>query len=79
MPRMLQPAQDLDLEQKALGARSRHDLRAEDLDRDRAVVLAVAGQVHHGHPATSQLAVDRVAVGYVGRLEDGLITLAGHG
>ena len=59
---MLQPREDLDLEQEALGGLAGDDLGAQDLDRDGAVVLAVAGQVHHRHAAPAQLPLDRVAV-----------------
>ena len=54
------------------------DLRAQDLDRDGAVVLAVARQVDHGHPAPAQLSVDRVAVAHRDRLEHGLVTSMQH-
>ncbi len=75
---VLEPRQDLDLQQEALGGFAGDDLRAQDLDRDGAVVLAVAGQIHHGHPAPTQLSVDGVAVAYGDRLEDGSLAPAKH-
>ena len=75
---MLEPRQDLDLEQEALGGLAGDDLRAQDLDRDGAVVLAVARQVDHRHAAPAQLALDRVAVAHGDRLEDGSATSVQH-
>ena len=43
------------------------ELRVEDLEGDRPVVLEVVGQVHRGHPAAAELALERVAVGEGGR------------
>ena len=59
---VLEPGQDLDLEQEALGGLAGDDLRAQDLDRDGAVVLAVAREIDHRHAAPTQLTVDGVAV-----------------
>ena len=75
---VLEPRQDLDLEQEALGGFAGDDLRAQDLDRDGAVVLAVARQIHHRHPAPAQLSVDCVAIAYGDRLEDGSVTSMKH-
>ena len=75
---MLEPRQDLDLAQEALGGFAGDDLRAQDLDRDGAVVLAVARQIHHRHPAPAQLSVDGVAVAHGDRLEDGSLASAKH-
>ena len=69
---MLEPGLDPDLQQEALGGLAGDDLGAQDLDRDGAVVLAVAGQVHHRHPAPAQLPVDGVAVTQWGGVEGGL-------
>lgn len=52
-----------DLPEKPLRAERVPKFGAEDLDGDGAVVLAIAGQVHRGHPALPQLALDGVAVG----------------
>ena len=43
------------------------ELRAQHLDGDLAVVLQVLGEVHRGHAALAQLALDAVAVGQSGR------------
>ena len=74
---MLEPREDLDLEQEALGALAGDDLRAQDLDRDRAVVLAVARQVDHRHAAPAQLPLDCVAVAHGDRLGAGSLALGG--
>ena len=66
-------------QQEALGGLAGDDLRAQDLDGDGAVVLAVARQIHHRHPAPAQLPVDRVAVAHGDRLEDGQVTSMKHG
>ena len=76
---MLEPGEDLDLQQKALGARPDEDLGTQDLDRDRAVVLPVASQVHYRHAAPAQQSVDRVTVAQRERLQDGLVTAILHG
>ena len=75
---VLEPGLDPDLPQEALGGFAGDDLRAQDLDRDGAVVLAVAGQIYHGHPAPTQLPVDGVAIAYCDRLEDGSLAAAKH-
>ena len=59
---MLQAGFDADLAQEALGARAPRPARAEDLDRDVAVVLRVVGQVDAGHAAAADLSIERVAV-----------------
>ena len=75
---VLQPREDLDLEQEALRVLAGDDLRAQHLDRDGAVVLAVAPQVHHGHPAPAQHSVDRVAIAHGDRFEHGSVTSLRH-
>jgi hypothetical protein len=76
--RMLQPGQDLDLEQEPLRSLAGHDLGAEDLDGDGPVVLAVAAEVDGRHPAVPQLPLDAVAVAHARRLEDGLVSPDEH-
>ena len=39
------------------------ELGAQDLERDRAVVPEVVGEVDRGHAAASELALEAVAVG----------------
>ena len=52
-----------DLPEKPLRAECVPKLGAENLDGDQSVVLAITGQIHRGHPALPQLALDGVAVG----------------
>src|SRR5256884_6933105 len=59
---VLQPGRNLDLAQEPLGAEGRRQLRVQDLDRHRPVVLQIVGQEHGGHAAASQLPLHRVAV-----------------
>ena len=75
---VLEPRLDLDLEQEALRGLAGDDLRAQHLDRDGAVMLAVARQVHHRHAAPAQLPVNRVTVADPDALEDGLIAAPNH-
>ena len=53
----------LDLAQEPVGAEGGRQLGPQDLERDLAVVLEVAGEVDGGHPALPELALDGVAVG----------------
>ena len=48
-----------DLAQKALGAERGGELGLEHLERDRAAVLEVAGEVDRGHAAAAELALER--------------------
>jgi hypothetical protein len=57
---MLQLGGDVDLVKEPLGPERAHQLRAQDLERDVAVVLAIVRQVHRGHPAAAELALDHV-------------------
>jgi len=68
---MLEPRQDSDLKQEAIGAHAGDDLGVQDLDRYRAIVLLIPRQIHHRHPAPAQLPVDGVAVADGDGLEDG--------
>ena len=58
--RVLELPGDADLAQESLGAEDGRKLGVEHLERDQAVVLEVAGEVHRGHPAAAELALDRV-------------------
>ena len=60
--RVTQRRRRLDLLHEALGAEHRGQLRLEDLDRDVALVLEVAREIHGCHPALAELALDAVAV-----------------
>ena len=64
---MLQVRDGLDLGEEALGADHGGQLGPQHLDRDLAVVLEVLGEVHRGHAAGAELALDAVAVGEGGR------------
>ena len=60
---MLQAGLDADLAEEALGAEAGGQLGMKHLDRDGAVVLEVAGEVHGRHAAAAQRALDGIAVG----------------
>jgi hypothetical protein len=59
---MLQGGSDLDLPEEALLAQGGRELLAQELDGDLAVVPKVVGEVHGGHSARTELALDAVAV-----------------
>ncbi len=59
--RVLQRRRDTDLLEEPLRADGRRELLAQHLDRDAAVVLHVACEVHGGHAAAAELALDLVA------------------
>jgi hypothetical protein len=52
----------VDLPQEPLGTQRGREFGPQDLDRHRPTVLEVLGEIHDGHPATPDLALDRVAV-----------------
>ena len=58
--RMLQVSGDADLCQEALAANHRGQIRMQDFDGDRAVVLPVVREIDHGHSASSELALQCV-------------------
>src|SRR5215207_4173745 len=59
---MLQASGELDLAEKTLGSKRLGELRVEDLERYWPVVAKIVGQVHYGHPASAELAVDAVVL-----------------
>ena len=59
---MLEPGGEADLALEALGAERGGELGEQDLERDRAVVPEVVGQVDDGHAAAPELALEGVAV-----------------
>ncbi len=61
--RMLEPGGDLDLGEEAIAANHGAQLGMEDLDGDLAAVLQVFGEIHRGHAALAQLAVEAVTIG----------------
>jgi hypothetical protein len=58
---MAEPGSGLDLQQEALDGDCGGELGMEHLERDRAVVAEVAGKVHRGHAAVSELALKGIA------------------
>ena len=61
--RMRERGGDVDLSHEAVGAEQGPKLFAQDLDRHLSVVLEVLGEVHGGHAASPELAIEPVAVG----------------
>ena len=64
---MAQLRRELDLAQEALRAQRLRDLGIHHLDRHVTVVLEVVREVHRGHAARAELALDAIAVGQRGR------------
>jgi hypothetical protein len=64
---VLQPGGDRDLPLKPLGTERRRELGPQHLERHPAAVLAVLGEVDHGHPAPSQLPLEVIAVRHGGQ------------
>jgi hypothetical protein len=64
--RVNEPGGDLDLAQEALASDQARDIRAEDLERDRAAVAEIARNVDRRHPSATDLALDGVPVLDVG-------------
>jgi hypothetical protein len=60
---MLKASGELDLVLEALRAERCSELGVEDLERHQAFVLEIAGEVNRGHTPTTELALERVAVG----------------
>ena len=60
---MLQPGGDADLLEEPVRSEGGGEVGAEDLQGDLAVVAEVVGEVHCGHPAAAELALDAVALG----------------
>ena len=60
--RMLQIGRRADLGEESGAADHRRELRFQHFDRDLAVVLQVVGEIHRGHSAGAEFALDAVAV-----------------
>ena len=58
---MLQVGRGLDLGQEPLGSDHRRQLGLQNLERHLALVLQIVRQVHRGHAALTELALDGVA------------------
>ncbi len=61
--RMLQPGRELDLALESLRTERGRDRGQEHLERDEALMLDVAGEIHRRHAASAELALDEVAIG----------------
>src|SRR5262249_51358881 len=70
---MLQIRRHPDLGQEPLAAKDGAQLRAEDLERNVAVVAKIAGEVDGRHAAAADLALDLVAA------REGQVELGGYG
>src|SRR5262245_14482351 len=64
---MLQSRGEANLALEPLRPERGRELRMEHLERDGAAVLQVSGEEVGGHPASTQLALDRVSVGQCSR------------
>jgi hypothetical protein len=60
---MLQAGGELDLAKEPLGAKGLSQLRAKHLECHGAVVAEVVRQIHHGHPAATELPLDAIMSG----------------
>src|SRR5215471_17459996 len=60
--RMLQGSCDLDLAQEALRPDGSADFGVQHLDSHIAPVLDITGEIHRGHAALPELALQRIAV-----------------
>ena len=72
---MLEVGRDLDLAEETLRTDGRREFRAEDFDRDLAVMLQVPGEIDRRHPTSTDSPLDGVAVGEGG----GEAVDVGHG
>jgi hypothetical protein len=59
---MLQVGCETDLSQEALGAEDGCQLGSEELERNGAIMLQVAGEKDRSHPASPELALDDIAI-----------------
>ena len=71
--RVVEPGADADLLEEPRGAEHRREFRAQDFQPYFAIVFQVPGEIHRGHPAGAELALDRVAAGE-GRSQAGRFT-----
>ena len=60
---VLELRREANFTQEPISAQDGSELGTQHLERDRAVVLPVAGEIDRRHPAVAELALDRVAVG----------------
>ena len=52
----------MDLPQEPLVAEGRGELGEQRLERHRALVLDIVGELHRGHPAVANFALEAIAV-----------------
>jgi hypothetical protein len=76
---VLEAGGELDLPLEPVGPERRGELREEDLEGDRALVLEVLRQVDRGHPAAPERALKRVAVAQAGSQRGGQVGERGWG
>ena len=60
---MAQPGGELNLAEETFAAERFGDVRTENLDRDVPSVLAIVREIHGGHAAATELAIEFVPVG----------------
>src|SRR5829696_6103222 len=77
--RMLQIGRDANLAEEALDTEHGTELRIDHLERDVPRVPDVAGEIHGGHTAASDLAIDRVAAGERGAQLGGIVHARNYG
>ena len=61
--RVLEPRGEFDLAREPFSAERGAEIRAKDLERDLSFVTKIGRQIDGCHPATTQLALDRVPAG----------------
>ena len=64
---MLQSGDEMDLPLEPLRAEAPGELRVEDLEGNRTVVLQVAGEEDRGHPPAPELPLEHIAILQRGR------------
>jgi hypothetical protein len=67
---VLQACSGPDLLVESFGSEDGREIRAQDLERDWAEVLEIAGEVYRGHSTAPELSLERVSVGEK-RLKEG--------
>ena len=59
---MLESRSDPDLPLETFRPKAGHELGVQHLERDQAVVLEIAREIHRGHATPAELALDEIAV-----------------
>ena len=60
---MLQRCRRLDLDDEAIEAQYRGELRPQDIARELAIVLEIVREIDRRHPARAQITVDAISIG----------------